>query len=144
MKIGLAVVLSLCLCVSLGINVYLWLSLKQYNNPANEQISTSEQLSQGVTQSFSHRHSASSPSSSSEGKAVSLPSNPRNNATALSEPSLETAKFQASQNDIDALEALLESGQYSLLATTLTNYLKNDPFNESLLLLEGELIELTN
>ena len=143
MKIGLAVVLSLCLCVSLGINVYLWLSLRQYNTPANEQIPTSEPLSQDVTQSFSHRHSASSTGSSSVGKAASLPSNPRNKGTALREPSFETATFQASKNDMDALEALLKNGQYSLLATTLTNYLKNAPSNESLLLLEGELIELT-
>jgi clan AA aspartic protease (TIGR02281 family) len=77
------------------------------------------------------------------GKAASLPSNPRNKGTALREPSFETATFQASKNDMDALEALLKNGQYSLLATTLTNYLKNAPSNESLLLLEGELIELT-
>ena len=34
MKIWLAVLLTLFLCVSLGINVYLWISLKQHNDSA--------------------------------------------------------------------------------------------------------------
>ena len=50
---------------------------------------------------------------------------------------------QLNQDDVDSLTTLLNNGQYALLATELSNFLKNDPFNESLLLLEGELIELT-
>ncbi|HBN99027.1 MAG TPA: peptidase A2, partial [Alteromonas macleodii] len=42
-----------------------------------------------------------------------------------------------------SLTTLLNNEQYALLATELTNLLKYDPLNESLLLLEGELIELT-
>jgi len=56
---------------------------------------------------------------------------------------LRLSKRQIGQNDIVALTTLLNDGQYALLATELTKYLKNDPLNESLLLLEGELIELT-
>ena len=144
MKTWLAVLLTLFLCVSLGINVYLWINLKQHNDGAykleadyehrlqHEAAQESETQARGNIEPFNkQRESTSYPNAD----RTSIPSNERED--------LRLSKRQIGQNDIVALTTLLNDGQYALLATELTKYLKNDPLNESLLLLEGELIELT-
>ena len=55
---------------------------------------------------------------------------------------LRTSSPLVNQEQLESLTTLLNNEQYALLATELTNLLKYDPLNESLLLLEGELIAL--
>ncbi|WP_334020445.1 retropepsin-like aspartic protease family protein [Alteromonas sp. S015] len=117
MKTWLAIVLSLFLFVSLGINVYLWLSLKQHNDKAY-----------AIEASYDHR----------------LESDKHLEAQAqLKDEEQHTSSPLVNQDQIESLTTLLNNEQYALLTTELTNLLKNDPLNESLLLLEGELIEMT-
>ena len=144
MKTWLAVLLTLFLCVSLGINVYLWISLKQHNDGAykleadyehrlqHEAAQENETQAKGNIEPFNKQRESTS---SSNADRTRIPSNERED--------LRLSSRQIDQNDLAALTTLLNDGQYALLATELTNYLKNDPLNESLLLLEGELIEMT-
>ena len=144
MRRWLAVLLTLFLCVSLGINVYLWISLKQHNDSAYKLEASYEHRLQyeaaqesktqltGNAESFNKKRTTIT---SSNADGAHVPPNERED--------LRSTSRQITQNDIAALTTLLEDGQYALLATELTNYLKNDPLNESLLLLEGELIEMT-
>ncbi|TKB02429.1 peptidase A2 [Alteromonas portus] len=148
MKTWLAVVLSFFLFVSLGINIYLWLSLKQHNDKAYEleasyehRLDSDKQLEaqlggesqiQGMAKPFNNERP---PAYSSSMKGVSKPSGEPGDQRSIS-PLI-------SQEKIETLTALLNNGQYALLTTELTNLLKNDSLNESLLLLEAELIELT-
>jgi hypothetical protein len=144
MRRWLAVLLTLFLCVSLGINVYLWISLKQHNDSAykpeasyehrlqHEAAQESKTQLTGNAESFNKKRSTIT---SSNADGAHVPPNDRED--------LRSTSRQITQNDIAALTTLLDDGQYALLATELTNYLKNDPLNESLLLLEGELIEMT-
>ncbi len=144
MRRWLAVLLTLFLCVSLGINVYLWISLKQHNDSAykleasyehrlqHEAAQESKTQLTGNAESFNKKRSTIT---SSNADGAHVPPNDRED--------LRSTSRQITQNDIAALTTLLDDGQYALLATELTNYLKNNPLNESLLLLEGELIEMT-
>ncbi|GMM72775.1 hypothetical protein MTsDn5_27270 [Alteromonas gracilis] len=144
MRRWLAVLLTLFLCVSLGINVYLWISLKQHNDSAykleasyehrlqHEASQESKTQETGYAESFNNKRTFIN---SSNADGAHVPPNDRED--------LRSTSRQITQKDIAALTTLLEGGQYALLATELTNYLKNNPLNESLLLLEGELIEMT-
>ena len=144
MKIWLAVLLTLFLCVSLGINVYLWISLKQHNDSAYkleasyehrlqlEAAQESEKQAKGNIEPFNKQRE---PTFSSKVDRTSIPSNERE--------VLRLSSQQITQSDIATLTTLLNNGKYALLATELTSLLKNNPLNESLLLLEGELIEMT-
>jgi len=144
MKIWLAVLLTLFLCVSLGINVYLWISLKQHNDSAykleasyehrlqHEAALENETQAKGNAEPFNKKRTTIT---SSNADGAHVPSNVRED--------LRSTSRQITQNNIAALTTLLDDGQYALLTTELTNYLKNNPLNESLLLLEGELIEMT-
>ncbi|MBJ2128503.1 clan AA aspartic protease [Alteromonas sp. IB21] len=144
MKTWLAVLLTLFLCVSLGFNVYLWISVKQHNDSAYKlEASYEHRLQHEAAQErgtqvksnvepFSERRTSTS---SSKADRAHIPSNERGD--------LRSPSRQINQNDIAALTTLLNDGKYALLATELTNFLKHEPLNESLLLLEGELIEMT-
>ena len=144
MKTWLAVLLTLFLCVSLGINVYLWISLKQHNNGAykleadyehhlqHEAALESETQAKGNIEPFNKERGSTSFSNADR---TNIPSNERGD--------LSLSSQRITQSDIATLTTLLNNGQYALLATELTNLLKNDPLNESLLLLEAELTELT-
>ena len=144
MRRWLAVLLTLFLCVSLGINVYLWISLKQHNDSAykleasyehrlqHEASQESKTQETGYAESFNKKRTSIT---SSNADGAHVPSNGREVQRLSSQ--------QITQSDIATLTTLLNNGQYALLATELTNLLKNDPLNESLLLLEGELIEMT-
>ncbi|WP_334048680.1 retropepsin-like aspartic protease family protein [Alteromonas gracilis] len=144
MKTWLAVLLTLFLCVSLAINVYLWISLKQHNDSAykleagykhrlqHEAAQESETQAKGNIEPFNKERESTS---FSNAYRTNIPSNERED--------LRLSSQQITQSDIATLSTLLNNGQYALLATELTNLLKNDPLNESLLLLEGELIEMT-
>ena len=150
MKTWLAVVISFLLFVSLGINVYLWFSLKQHNNNAYEIETGYEHRLKSENQPEAHSQSwdktqvkertepfnnERSPAYASSGTGINKPSNEPEGQRSFS-PHVD-------QEKLESLTTLLNNGQYPLLATELTKYLKIDPFNESLLLLEGELIELT-
>ena len=144
MRRWLAVLLTLFLCVSLGINVYLWISLKQHNDSAYkleasyehrlqlEAAQESEKQAKGNIEPFNKQRE---PTFSSKVDRTSIPSNERE--------VLRLSSQQITQSDIATLTTLLNNGKYALLATELTSLLKNNPLNESLLLLEGELIEMT-
>lgn len=144
MRRWLAVLLTLFLCVSLGINVYLWISLKQHNDSAykleasyehrlqHETAQESKTQLTGNAESFNKKRTTIA---SSNADGAHVPSNERGD--------LRSPSRQINQNDIAALTTLLNDGKYALLATELTNFLKREPLNESLLLLEGELIEMT-
>ncbi|MBT3133546.1 retroviral-like aspartic protease family protein [Alteromonas sp. ALT199] len=144
MKTWLAVVLLLFLCTSLSINVYLWLSLKQHNDDAYELEASyehrlegtaqrgSDVISKGKTEPFTNSRS---PNSASDFNATGTPS--------MGIDERYSSSLQVDKDVVDSLTRLLNNGQFSLLATELTKYLKSEPFNESLLLLEGELIEVT-
>ena len=150
MKTWIAVVISFLLFVSLGINVYLWLSLKQHNKNAYEIETGYEHRLESENQPEAHSQSwdktqvkertepfnnERSSAYASSGTGINKPSNEPEGQRSFS-PHVD-------QEKLESLTTLLDNGQYPLLATELTKYLKNDPFNESLLLLEGELIELT-
>lgn len=144
MRRWLTVLLTLFLCVSLGINVYLWISLKQHNDSAykleagyehrlqHEAAQESKTQVTGNAESFNKKRTTIA---SSNADGAHVPVNEREY--------LRLSSRQITQSDIATLTTLLNNGQYALLATELTNLLKNDPLNESLLLLEGELIEMT-
>ena len=144
MKTWLAVLLTLFLCVSLAINVYLWISLKQHNDGAykleagyehrlqHESALENETQAKGNVEPFNKERESTSFSNADR---TNIPSNERED--------LRLSSQQITQSDIATLTTLLNNGQYALLATELTNLLKNDSLNESLLLLEAELIELT-
>ncbi|MCZ8530110.1 retropepsin-like aspartic protease family protein [Alteromonas sp. PRIM-21] len=148
MRTWLAVLLLCTLCVSLSFNIYLWVNLKQHSDRAYE-----------LEASYEHRLEDNAKHKSGlnvKSKAVPI-SAPRSSDFRIDFPTdisgantasneIKGQGFSSSQLDQDqlsALTALLNNGQYALLATELTKYLKNDPLNESLLLLEAELIELT-
>ena len=150
MKTWLAIVLSLFLVVSLGINVYLWLSLKQHNDKAyaleasyehrldsDKQLETQVQLvdETQVNEKAEPFNNERSPANFSPMTGTKTAPN------ALDD--LRTSSPLVNQEQLESLTTLLNNEQYALLATELTNLLKYDPLNESLLLLEGELIELT-
>ena len=150
MKTWLAIVLSLFLIVSLGINVYLWLSLKQHNDKAyaleasyehrldsDKQLETQVQLvdETQVNEKAEPFNNERSPANFSPMTGTKTAPN------ALDD--LRTSSPLVNQEQLESLTTLLNNEQYALLATELTNLLKYDPLNESLLLLEGELIELT-
>ena len=150
MKKWLAVLLTLFLCVSLGINVYLWLSLKQHNDKAyaleasyehrldsDKQLETQAQLvdETQVNEKAEPFNNERSPANFSPMTGTKTAPN------ALDD--LRTSSPLVNQEQLESLTTLLNNEQYALLATELTNLLKYDPLNEPLLLLEGELIELT-
>lgn len=150
MKTWLAIVLSLFLIVSLGINVYLWLSLKQHNDKAyaleasyehrldsDKKLETQAQLvdETQVNEKAEPFNNERSPANFSPMTGTKTAPN------ALDD--LRTSSPLVNQEQLESLTTLLNNEQYALLATELTNLLKYDPLNESLLLLEGELIELT-
>ena len=150
MKTWLAIVLSLFLIVSLGINVYLLLSLKQHNDKAyaleasyehrldsDKQLETQAQLvdETQVNEKAEPFNNERSPANFSPMTGTKTAPN------ALDD--LRTSSPLVNQEQLESLTTLLNNEQYALLATELTNLLKYDPLNESLLLLEGELIELT-
>ena len=144
MKKWLAVLLTLFLCVSLGINVYLWLSLKQHNDTAYGIEASYEHLleDESALDSEAHLKGKAEPFNKRRSPTSLLNANGANTLSSEGEDRRSTSA-QLNQYDVDSLTTLLNNGQYALLATELSNFLKNDPFNESLLLLEGELIELT-
>ena len=150
MKTWLAIVLSLFLVVSLGINVYLWLSLKQHNDKAyaleasyehrldsDKQLETQVQLvdETQVNEKAEPFNNERSPANFSPMTGANTAPNELDD--------LRTSSPLVNQGQLDSLTTLLNNEQYALLASELTNLLKYDPLNESLLLLEGELIELT-
>ncbi len=138
MKTWLAAVLTLILFVSLGMNAFLWLSLKEHNDEAYEleahyeQRLNDEKRLEGEVSPVDKK----TVSNSSSDLSVAGISPSESNKRRSSSP-------KANKNDVAALTRLLNNGEYALLAAELANYLKNDPLNESLLLLEGELIEMT-
>ena len=150
MKTWLAIVLSLFLIVSLGINVYLWLSLKQHNDKAyaleasyehrldsDKQLETQAQLvdETQVNEKAEPFNNERSPANFSPMTGANTASNELDDT--------RTSSPLVNQDQLESLTTLLNNEQYALLATELTNLLKYDPLNEPLLLLEGELIELT-
>jgi len=150
MKTWLAIVLSLFLIVSLGINVYLWLSLKQHNDKAyaleasyEHRLDSDKQLeTQAQLVDETQVNEKAEPFNNERSPANFSPMTGAN--TAPNElDDLRTSSSLVNQDQLDSLTTLLNNEQYALLATELTNLLKYDPLNESLLLLEGELIELT-
>ena len=150
MKTWLAIVLSLFLIVSLGINVYLWLSLKQHNDKAyaleasyEHRLDSDKQLeTQAQLVDETQVNEKAEPFNNERSPANFSPMTGTN--TAPNElDDLRTSSSLVNQDQLDSLTTLLNNEQYALLATELTNLLKYDPLNESLLLLEGELIELT-
>ena len=150
MKTWLAIVLSLFLIVSLGINVYLWLSLKQHNDKAyaleasyEHRLDSDKQLeTQAQLVDETQVNEKAEPFNNERSPANFSPMTGAN--TAPNElDDLRTSSPLVNQGQLDSLTTLLNNEQYALLATELTNLLKYDPLNESLLLLEGELIELT-
>lgn len=144
MKTWLAIVLSLFLFVSLGINVYLWLSLKQHNDKAYEKEANYEHRLEGEAQFKDMAQIEDEAASYSSNRSPSYaPSTHGANTSSSEREALHSSAPSLNQDEVDSLTALLNNGQYALLAAELTNFLKNDPLNESLLLLEGELIELT-
>lgn len=140
MRTWLAAVLLFTLCVSLSMNIYLWVNLKQHNDKAYE-----------LEASYEHRLEDNAKHNSDvniESKEKPFTNTRSRDFKGVNTPSSKIKALGASSSQIDqdrlsALTTLLNNGQYALLATELTNNLKNDPLNESLLLLEGELIELT-
>ena len=150
MKTWLAIVLSLFLIVSLGINVYLWLSLKQHNDKAyaleasyEHRLDSDKQLeTQAQLVDETQVNEKAEPFNNERSPANFSPMTGAN--TAPNElDDLRTSSPLVNQDQLESLTTLLNNEQYALLATELTNLLKYDPLNESLLLLEGELIELT-
>ncbi|MEC7082104.1 MAG: retropepsin-like aspartic protease [Pseudomonadota bacterium] len=150
MKTWLAIVLSLFLIVSLGINVYLWLSLKQHNDKAyaleasyEHRLDSDKQLeTQAQLVDETQVNEKAEPFNNERSPANFSPMTGTNTApNALDD--LRTSSPLVNQEQLESLITLLNNEQYALLATELTNLLKYDPLNESLLLLEGELIELT-
>ena len=150
MKTWLAIVLSLFLIVSLGINVYLWLSLKQHNDKAyaleasyEHRLDSDKKLeTQAQLVDETQVNEKAEPFNNERSPANFSPTTGSN--TAPNElDDLRTSSSLVNQDQLDSLTTLLNNEQYALLATELTNLLKYDPLNESLLLLEGELIELT-
>ena len=150
MKTWLAIVLSLFLIVSLGINVYLWLSLKQHNDKAyaleasyEHRLDSDKQLeTQAQLVDETQVNEKAEPFNNERSPANFSPMTGTNTApNALDD--LRTSSPLVNQEQLESLTTLLNNEQYALLATELTNLLKYDPLNESLLLLEGELIELT-
>ena len=150
MKTWLAIVLSLFLIVSLGINVYLWLSLKQHNDKAyaleasyEHRLDSDKQLeTQAQLVDETQVNEKAEPFNNERSPANFSPMTGNNTApNALDD--LRTSSPLVNQDQLESLTTLLNNEQYALLATELTNLLKYDPLNESLLLLEGELIELT-
>lgn len=150
MKTWLAIVLSLFLIVSLGINVYLWLSLKQHNDKAyaleasyEHRLDSDKQLeTQAQLVDETQVNEKAEPFNNERSPANFSPMTGTNTApNALDD--LRTSSPLVNQDQFESLTTLLNNEQYALLATELTNLLKYDPLNESLLLLEGELIELT-
>ena len=150
MKTWLAIVLSLFLIVSLGINVYLWLSLKQHNDKAyaleasyEHRLDSDKQLeTQAQLVDETQVNEKAEPFNNERSPANFSPMTGNNTApNALDD--LRTSSPLVNQEQLESLTTLLNNEQYALLATELTNLLKYDPLNESLLLLEGELIELT-
>jgi clan AA aspartic protease (TIGR02281 family) len=150
MKTWLAIVLSLFLIVSLGINVYLWLSLKQHNDKAyaleasyehrldsDKQLETQVQLvdETQVNEKAEPFNNERSPANFSPMTGANTAPNELDDT--------RTSSPLVNQDQLESLTTLLNNEQYALLATELTNLLKYDPLNEPLLLLEGELIELT-
>lgn len=144
MRRWLAVLLTLFLCVSLGINVYLWISLKQHNDSAYKLEASYEHRLQHEAAQESKTQLTGNAEPFNKKRTTITSSNADGAHVPLSErEELRSTSRQITQNNIAALTTLLDNGQYALLATELTNYLKNNPLNESLLLLEGELIEMT-
>ena len=150
MKTWIAIVLSLFLIVSLGINVYLWLSLKQHNDKAyaleasyEHRLDSDKQLeTQAQLVDETQVNEKAEPFNNERSPANFSPMTGAN--TAPNElDDLRTSSPLVNQDQLESLTTLLNNEQYALLATELTNLLKYDPLNESLLLLEGELIELT-
>ena len=150
MKTWLAIVLSLFLIVSLGINVYLWLGLKQHNDKAyaleasyEHRLDSDKQLeTQAQLVDETQVNEKAEPFNNERSPANFSPMTGTNTApNALDD--LRTSSPLVNQEQLESLTTLLNNEQYALLATELTNLLKYDPLNESLLLLEGELIELT-
>ncbi len=150
MKTWLAIVLSLFLIVSLGINVYLWLSLKQHNDKAyaleasyEHRLDSDKKLeTQAQLVDETQVNEKAEPFNNERSPANFSPMTGTNTApNALDD--LRTSSPLVNQEQLESLTTLLNNEQYALLATELTNLLKYDPLNESLLLLEGELIELT-
>ena len=142
MKTWLAVLLTLFLCVSLGINVYLWISLKQHNDGAYKlEAGYEHRLAHEATQESETEAKGNIEPHNKQRESTSFSNADRTNIPSNERESLSSQKI--TQSDIATLTTLLNNGQYALLATELTNLLKNDPLNESLLLLEAELIELT-
>jgi len=152
MKTWLAIVLSLFLIVSLGINVYLWLSLKQHNDKAyaleasyEHRLDSDKQLeTQAQLVDETQVNEKAEPFNNERSSANFSPMTGTNTApNALDD--LRTSSPLVNQGQLESLTILLNNEQYAflVLATELTNLLKYDPLNESLLLLEGELIELT-
>ena len=150
MKTWLAIVLSLFLIVSLGINVYLWLSLKQHNDKAYaleasyEHLLDSDKLLETQAQLVDETqvNEKAEPFNNERSPANFSPMTGANTAPKELDD-LRTSSPLVNQDQLESLTTLLNNEQYALLATELTNFLKYDPLNESLLLLEGELIELT-
>ncbi len=144
MRTWLAVLLLCTLCVSLSFNIYLWVSLKQHNDKAHELEANFEHRLEKSEKHKSDVNVGSKAKPSSDPRSADFRSDINRSNTVSSE--IKGSGFSSSQLDQDrlsALTALLNNRQYALLATELTNLLKNDSLNESLLLLEAELIELT-
>lgn len=150
MKTWLAIVLSLFLFVSLGINVYLWLSLKQHNDKAyaleasyEHRLDSDKQLeTQAQLVDETQLNKKAEPFNNERSPANFSPMTGANTASNELDDT-RTSSPLVNQDQLESLTTLLNNEQYALLATELTNLLKYDPLNEPLLLLEGELIELT-
>ncbi|MDY6977161.1 MAG: retropepsin-like aspartic protease [Pseudomonadota bacterium] len=148
MKTWLAALLVIILCMSLSFNIYLWVSLKQHNDKAHELEANYEHRLEKSEKHKSDVNVGSKVKPSSDPRSsdfrTDFPTDISGANTASNEiKGLGFSSSQLDQDQLSALTALLNNGQYALLASELTKYLKDDPLNESLLLLEGELIELT-
>ncbi|WP_334059412.1 retropepsin-like aspartic protease family protein [Alteromonas sp. S005] len=144
MKTWLAALLVIILCMSLSFNIYLWVSLKQHNDKAYELEANYEHRLEDSEKHKSDVNVGSKAEPSSDPRSADFRSDINRSNTVSSEiKGLGLSSSQLDQDQLSALTALLNNGQYALLATELTNLLKNDSLNESLLLLEAELIELT-
>lgn len=120
MRATLAVLLIGLLVLSLGLNVYLWFALNQ-------------------SDSISHLPTSMHTENST---AAAIPPEMHNNS---GETSWQTnvAATTRQVNEKQWMQTLLNDGDYEQLSQYLTEQLKASPFDESLLLMEAELIKLT-
>ncbi len=134
MKKWLPVLFSFLLCASVGMNVYLWLSLKEYNNQDYKR----EQAYENTLGSTSASHTELDGTAQYERPYTGVK---------MSEEAVNISPKSPVSNgqhyDINELNTMLEKSDYASLSATLSQLLKASPFDEHLLLLEGELIRFT-